>query len=228
MVEPGRSGERRGWSRGSSRLGFELVVVFLGVLGAFMVEGYREGRERSVLARQIYGGLHAEIRATQAYTGHVVELLERDLAAFDSAYAAGLRPVPVYFRIEGSEMPPSGAFQAAMSAQTTGLLEPELLFEVSSFYNEMTGVSHRFVRYATFTESRVLPYLADHRAAFYEPDSDRLKPEYVAHIDRLREFHEWWDYYAKWADKLLAQLAEAAGGAVEGRSPELRPAGRPR
>lgn len=203
--------KRTGWrSLNFSRLGFELLIVFFGVLGAFMVEGWRERSARQQLATQIYGGLHTEVLRTRNYLSFVVDVIDADLARFDSSYAAGLRPAPVYFRIEGSEQPPRGAFDAAMSAQSVGLLDPRLLADISSFYNEVVGVSDRFVRYATFTEARVLPYLDEPRV-FYRPDADRLLPEHAAHMDRLRELRDYWQDQVEGAGVLLPQLARAAG-----------------
>ena len=54
------------------------------------------------------------------------------------------------------------------------------------FYSERQGISARYSHYARFMEDQVLPKL-NHPAQFYGADG-KLKPEYAANMDRLRDW----------------------------------------
>ena len=199
---------KRGLSLGSerfSRVLFELPIIFLGVLAAFLAENYRERREADANARQIYRGIVREIADHRRYLGLAVDSIHLGLARWDSAYAAGARPAPFVFRIWGSEYPPDGAWKAALS-QGTELREPALLMTLSAYYNEQIGISDRYVRYATFIESNVLPFPGPGQSMFYDSASGDLKSEYRGNMDRLRELSEFWQVMLPWADSITRQL----------------------
>jgi hypothetical protein len=206
---PSARASRRSWRPNLATLGFELLIVFIGVLSAFTVENQRERGVEEREARLIFSGLRREMEGMTGYLQIVDSILTADLRAFDSAYARGERPLPYVFRHDASERPYSGAWQAAMNAEGVNYLDTELLFNLTSYYEEQLGVADRYVRYATFTESEVLPYISEGPDHFYEPGTARLKPLYRAHIERLRELHGWWAGGARGGMKLIERLDAA-------------------
>jgi len=112
------------------------------------------------------------------------------LREWDEARARGETPAPFVFRIYGAEKPPSTIWEVARQAQLSELLEPNLVFELGFFYNEVTGVGDRYVRYVEFAASEILPLLKSGSAEFYSEDGERLLPRFEANMDRLREYKD--------------------------------------
>lgn len=187
------------------RLIFELVIVFLGVYAAFWVENYREGvaeKERSLeVAQAIHRGLEDVIEAESDF----IENSMAGLSKWQSAYERGELPAPFVFRITGSERAPRTVYEAIVQSRPAELFDAELMFELGYFYSEVLGVSDRYVRYAEFTETDVLPNLKRGPGAFY--DGQELRPEYAAHMDRLPELIEMWSANVERAGDLKKRLA---------------------
>lgn len=180
------------WFAGARKLGFELAIVFLGVLAAFQVDNYRDDladRERARdIAAAIQRGLDDVIDAESRFVAQA----RAGRAAWDEARERGEMPAPFYFRIPGSERPPSIVFDVVAQSQPAELFDADLVFDLGYFYSEVAGVGERYVRYAGFTEAKILPNLYRDANAFYDPDSGELLPEYAAHMDRLEELVGWW------------------------------------
>ena len=56
------------------------------------------------------------------------------------------------------------------------LLESNLLFELGFYYNELSGMGDKLVRYGEFTESEVLPRLKPEDTNFYDENLELLPP----------------------------------------------------
>jgi len=191
----------------SRQLAFELLIVFLGVYAAFWVDNYREvlaERERSRdVAQAIQRGLDDVIEFESGF----IEDSVAGLSEWQSARERGELPPPFVLRIAGSERAPRTVYEAIIQSRPAELFDTELMFELAFFYSELLGVSDRYVRYAEFTESDVLPNLKRGPSAFYDADGKTLRPEYAAHMDRLAELIEMWSTDVKRAQDLKKRLA---------------------
>jgi len=176
----------------AGRLAFELLIVFVGVYAAFWVDNWRTDlavRERArEVALTIQLGLDDVIGANERFVTEV----SAGLSAWQAARDRGELVAPYFFRIGGSEHAPREVYEAIIQSQPAELFDTKLMFDLGYFYSELLGVGDRYVRYAEFTESAVLPNLKRDVSVFYEPDESRLLPEFDAHMDRLRELVEWW------------------------------------
>jgi hypothetical protein len=192
--------------RGGRQLLLELVIVFLGVYAAFWVDNYRESlaeQERSKeIAQAILRGLEDTIQAETFF----IETSAAGLANWRAAREQGASPPPFYFRVPGSERPPRTIYEAIIQSRPAELFDSELLFDLGYFYSEMVGVSDRYIRYAEFTESTVLPNLKRGAEVFYDPDGESLRPEYEAHMDRLEELIQMWSDDRRRAQDLTQRL----------------------
>lgn len=106
----------------------------------------------------------------------------------------------------GTEKPPLTTWEVVSQAQLAELLEPNLLYELGFYYNEISGIGDRYVRYAKFTEAEVLPLQATGCAAFYDESGDRMLPRFEAHMERLREYHMMSTEMVKWAEYLRERV----------------------
>jgi hypothetical protein len=184
----------------------ELVVVFLGVYGAFWVEDFREQRDREERTAEVVDVLVQDVDDYIAVSGAFSTYMSDGLQTWDEAYARGEMPPPFVFRIRGAEKPPLTTWEVVNQAQIAELLEPNLLYELGFYYNELSGIGDRFVRYSEFTESEVLPLKLTGSAGFYDDAGDRLLPQFEAHMNRLREYLMVTDDSLIWAECLRDRI----------------------
>lgn len=188
------------------RLTFELLIVFLGVYAAFWVDNYREGladRERArEIALAIQLGLDDVIEAESGF----VEESMAGLSEWQAARDRGELAAPFFFRMEGSEHAPREVYEAIIQSRPAELFDTNLMYDLGYFYAELLGTGDRYVRYAEFTESNVLPNLKREITVFYEPEGAKLRPEYEAHMDRLKELMEWWSANVRRAQDLRGRF----------------------
>lgn len=167
------------------RLLFELVIIFIGVTAAFALENYREGREESQYRERMVGGLRASLNDIVVHQGEIEREIDAKLAAFDLALSRGERPMPPVYREPGGEGPPVRVWDGLVATGAARSLDPEMFFNLAKFYGRAESSGHRYARYNLITENRVLPYLGQPEI-FY--DGARLRPEYAAYVERLRDY----------------------------------------
>lgn len=171
------------------RLASELMVIFVGVYGAFWVERYRQELEDRDRATTILEALEREI-GNIASNGPVVrDAMASALSAYDSAVARGIRAQPAYYREPGAETPSISVWEATVASGGVNLLDPQLFYTLAEFYNRVESFSLRYLRYNQVTEREVLPRLSIGAEAFYDPLSGRLDPVFEVHMDQLRTLH---------------------------------------
>lgn len=169
---------------------FELIIVFVGVTAAFALENYRQAREDAAYQRAMVGELRASMADFATHGAGIDRHITTLLNDFDEARKQGKTPsVPIY-RESGGERPPTRPWDGIVATGAARSLDPKLFFRLAVFYSRADSFGDRYLRYNTFTEDRVLPYLND-PTVFYE--GGHLKPEYSAYVDRLhdlkREMH---------------------------------------
>ena len=166
---------------------FELVIIFVGVSAAFALEDYREGREERQYRARMVGGLRASLNDIVTHQGEIEREIDAKLAAFDLALRRGEQPMPPVYREPGGERPPVRVWEGLVATGAARSLDPELFFRLARFYGRADSSGDRYQRYNAFTETRVLPYLGQ-PSVFY--DEGKLRPDYAAHVERLRDFRE--------------------------------------
>lgn len=201
---------RKGWARNRDLIGkfvFELVIVFIGVTAAFALENARESsteaKYHAAMIAALRPTLDDVIRHNLEFDNEVVP----KLAAFDAAIAAGDQPMLPIFREVNSERPPTRAWDGLIASGAARALEPHLFFNLALFYTRQESFGERYVRYNDFTEQRV--YGAGHDASvFYDPATERLKLEFAAYVDRLRDLQVFNHAITRQAIELRDELAK--------------------
>jgi len=200
--------------RSSRFLLAELVVVFLGVYGAFWVDNYREEQDRKERTEQVILVLQQDLKDFIDVSGSFVDHVDKGLREWFEARDRGEMPPPFVFRVYGAEKPPLSTWEAVRQAQLAELLQANLLYELGFYYNEISGIGDRYIRYVEFTESEVLPLLKTESSSFYREDGSTLLPRFEANMDRLREWNDLSRGTVEWATCLLGRL-ESAGESTE-------------
>ena len=62
----------------------------------------------------------------------------------------------------------------------------QLFFDLSLFYTRQESLGERYVRYVAMAERDIYPLGTD-QVGIYDPQTGKLKPQYAAFVDRLRE-----------------------------------------
>jgi hypothetical protein len=169
------------------RFAFELVIVFVGVTAAFALEDLRQEREEAEYRDRMVGALRASLDDWAVHGGQIDRQIGSMLREFDTAYGRGRQPdLPVY-RERGGERPPTRAWDGIVATGAARALEPQLFFRLARFYSRADSFGDRYIRYNSFTEERVLPF-ASRPGSFYRADN-RLRPEFAAYVERLRDLH---------------------------------------
>lgn len=169
------------------RFAFELIIIFVGVTAAFALENFREAREETAYRHRMVEALRASLDDWSVHGSEIDRQMSNMLQSFDAAVAKGERPqLPVY-RETGGERPPTKAWDGIVATGAARALDPALFFRLARFYNRADSVGDRYLRYNVFSEERVLPYEGN-KDSFYD-GSGRLKPEFAAYVDRLRDLH---------------------------------------
>jgi hypothetical protein len=183
------------------KLVFEVVIVFIGVTAAFALESARQDRQEAAYRKQMIAALIPILDDTIRHNQQFESSVDQKLRAFDRALALGEHPsLPVY-REPGSERPPTRVWDGIVSTGAAKALDPRLFFDLARYYTRLDSFGERYIRYNDFTEQRVFALGAD-QAAIYDEKTGRLKPEYAAYVDRLRDLEK----VAKELDRLAADL----------------------
>ena len=162
---------------------FEIVIIFVGVTAAFALEGVRQDQEDTAYRKSMIAAMIPTFddfaRHNQLFFGES----ESKIAAFDRAIAAGKKPLLPIFREAGSERPPTRAWDGIVVSKS---LPPKLFFDLSLFYTRQESLGERYVRYVAMAERDIYP-LGPDQVGIYDPQTGKLKPQYAAFVDRLRE-----------------------------------------
>ena len=168
------------------RLLFEIAIIFIGVTAAFALEGARQDREEAAYRNGMIAALIPTFNDFERHSRTFQQEVGAKIAAFDAALARGEQPrLPIY-REPGGERPPTRAWDGIVATGVSRALPPDLYYELSRFYSRQELFGERYVRYAQMTEQRVLS-LGPEQRGIYDPASGKLKPEYAAYVDRLRD-----------------------------------------
>jgi hypothetical protein len=181
------SEQRQNWRGHLGWLAGELIVVFVGVSAAFVVENYRDSRNQAAEFHQALSGVVAELDRTEGRGREFADAITAKVTEWENVDRTGKRAIPGYYRIPGATHPPSAAWNTMVASGLVRLIEPKLRTELGYFYSELIGIHDNYDRYNQFTEREVLPRIASGPYAFYGPDG-HLLPAFRVHMDLQTEF----------------------------------------
>ena len=119
----------RGWRGRLGRLAGELVVVFVGVSAAFVVENYRDSRNQAAEFHQALIGVIAEMDDAEIGGRAHVDAIRRNISEWETADKSDKKAIPGYYRIPGAPHPPAAAWNTMVASGLARLIEPRLRTE---------------------------------------------------------------------------------------------------
>lgn len=191
-----------------SRLGWlagQLLVIFLGVTAAFIVENYRETASQREELRQSVAGLVTELEHYETRSAQYADAFDSAIENWKAADQQGQRAVPGYYRIPGASHPPTAAWTTTVNSGIARMFDPQLRRELAYYYSEFVGIHDHYDRYNQFTEREILPRLTAGPDAFYGSDG-KLLPMFRVHMDLQSEFAADLRRLAKMAHDLRIRL----------------------
>jgi hypothetical protein len=178
--------QRQDWRARVGWLAGQLLVIFLGVTAAFVVENYRESLSQRQELQQAIAGTISELEHFETGSAQHADAFDAAIGAWAAADREARRAVPAHYRIPGAPRPPAAAWNATVSSGITRLIEPKLRLDLGYFYNEFIGMHEKYDRYAQFTEREILPRVVDGPDAFYGSDG-KIMPIFRVHMDLQSE-----------------------------------------
>src|SRR5688572_15139736 len=168
-----------------TRLSFELLVVFIGVSAAFIVDNYREKDDRRHQTRQIYSVLASSLRDFHEYGETVYDRMQSEMTRWDQRDTTQYVKPPLY-REPGGEGPPVGAWEAMLANGGIEIIDAQQFWQLTLFFNRVNSLRDRYQRYNSITEQMIYPLLYYGNQGVYQPGTKKLLPEVAAHIDLMR------------------------------------------
>ena len=175
------------WRELLLRAGVGLLTIFIGVTAAFFFDGYREDLEQAQQLRTSRLGIITELQHYEAHGGTIADDIDKSLARWQAADAAGTQAVPAYYLMQGSPRPPTAAWTSAVASGVASQFDPKTQLELGWFYSEYVGINESYVRRLVFTEQEILPQEISGPSGFYDA-SGKLLPRFYVHMDILRQF----------------------------------------
>jgi len=179
--------DRQNWRSHLGWLAGQLIVIFLGVTAAFIVENYRERINQREELQEAIAGLITEMENFEHGSADYSNAFDSAIEKWKAADRQGQRAVPGYFRIPGAPHPPSAAWTTTVNSGIARMFDPKLRLDLGYFYNEFLGIHENYQRYNDFTEREILPRLAAGPDAFYGSDG-KLMSMFQVHMDLEAEF----------------------------------------
>lgn len=175
----------KGFFRGASKLLFELIIVFTGVMLAFIASDLRNRSVQQQRYEKTLKVLQHEISDFITYSPIPIQAMEDSLNHYRAKRAAGRFPVPGYYREPRASGAPTAAWEALLASGSYEILDPMLFYEMTIYYNRVISVNAKFNRYMLRCEEWIMTKLHGDRSTFYK--GNRLKGEYQLQIQMLEE-----------------------------------------
>ena len=199
MTEPSR--------RSLSRFGrwiAELILVFVGVYGAFWLNNYqerqRDAKRRDVILASLEESVKNELENAQQNAG----VQETEAREFRRALDAGEMPAIKPFSFVADYSPTDIA--TLLQAGGVELLDPKTLTDLRNTESVIRGGLALMARFEKRSDQLILPNLDKGKAFFYDPATKKLRASIEKYPDGLDAAAKFFRDMEKSEQELLRQL----------------------
>lgn len=176
----------KGFLKRSGWLLAELVFVFVGMYGAFLLERMHEENLDDLRERQILQALIDEFGDYEKELSDFKEWLDEGYAnAFFQSYSRGEKPFPPIIPSGGMGKVNTGIWEAMLQSGGIELLEMEMILEIQSFFKKLQDVLDLYSRFERLTETMILPESDRNASFFYEEEGIVLRNKYKWYVNSL-------------------------------------------
>jgi len=183
------------------RFGIELLIVFAGVYGAFLLSEYKESRQEAERRVQIFDALLREISGVSKNAHRVAEDLSKFKAIYDSLIAESKMPRLAPFTNPITFTP--HVWNATIQSDGLNLLEVSTIEELSGFYNSTQQLIQLIEEFRERTVLFIMPNLDKENDEFYDLQTKKLRRKYFWYLDGFEDIAQKSTSLAAEADSLV-------------------------
>ena len=179
----------RSVKRFAARFGWlvaELVFVFLGMYGAFLLERMHDDDMDLLRKRQILQALVDEFEDYEKELGSASSSLDEAYGVpFFTAYGAGEKPFPKPIPYGGMGSVNTGIWEAMLQSGGIEVLEVEVIQQVQVFFKKLQDLLDLYSRFERLTEQMILPEMDQEVNYFYQAEGRELRDKYKWYVNSL-------------------------------------------
>lgn len=163
----------------------ELIFIFLGLYGAFLLERMHDDEMDLVRKHQIIEALVGEFEGYEEELGTAYETLSDNYATpFFSKYASGEKPFPNEIQYGSIARVNTGIWEALLQSGIE-VLDIELIQKIQVFFKKLQDFLDLFSRFENLNTTYILPESDQNATFFYEDGSIELRNKYKWYANQL-------------------------------------------
>ena len=164
----------------------EVVLVFLGMYGAFVLERMHDDDMDLLRKRQILQALVDEFENYEEELSSASSSLDEGYGIpFFTAYSSGEKPFPRPIPFGGMGSVNTGIWEAMLQSGGIEVLEVELIQGVQGFFKKLQDLLDLYSRFERLSESMILPEMDQSVDFFYESEGSELRDKYKWYVNSL-------------------------------------------
>ena len=176
----------RGFFKKTSWLIAELLLIFLGMYGAFLLERMHDDDMDLLRKKQILQALVDEFSNYEEELGSASHGLDEGYGIpFFTAYSSGEKPFPTPIPFGGMGSVNTGIWEAMLQSGGIEVLDVEIIQEVQGFFKKLQDLLDLYSRFERLTENLILPKMDEPVDFFYESSSIELRNKYKWYVNSL-------------------------------------------
>jgi len=189
------------FSQSILRYFIELLIVFAGVYGAFLLSEYKENRQEDERKNQIYDALLREINSVSRDARHIGKELSKYKAIYDSLIAE--RKMPRLGSFTNPILFTPHVWDATIQSDGLSLIEVSTIEKLSEFYGRTQHLVKFIEEFRGRTESFIMFNYDKDKYEFYDLKTKQLRPKYSWYLKGLEQIAEECSTVATKADSLI-------------------------
>tara|TARA_B110000003_G_scaffold276544_1_gene323740 strand:+ start:5636 stop:6334 length:699 start_codon:yes stop_codon:yes gene_type:complete len=163
----------------------ELIFIFLGLYGAFLLERMHDDEMDLLRKYQIIKALVGEFEGYEEELGVAYETLSDAYATpFFSKYASGEKPFPNQIQYGSIARVNTGIWEALLQSGIE-VLDIELIQKIQIFFKKLQDFLDLFSRFESLNTSYILPEADRNASYFYEKEGIELRDKYKWYANQL-------------------------------------------
>ncbi|MFC2102175.1 hypothetical protein ACFLS7_04200 [Bacteroidota bacterium] len=175
---------------------FELVVVFVGVWGAFLLTNYQASVKEDNKARTIYEFFIAECVLEKSQIEAEKVVFDSVVASFFEAYKKGEMPdilgVPIFFTSSVN----TRVWEAVLASGGTDVMDFETIRMIDQYETNKVNMLNLFTKGETYGMQFLVLNMERSKGEFYNLWTKQLRPQYGWYLKFLQNIQKQYDALA--------------------------------
>ena len=194
------------WLRRIAEWMLDLVIVFVGVYAAFVLNGYENRREQRDRREQLLTWLDDYCGESAANLENEKTLIEEAITDFNRRLNNGDMPELAYVNISSSY---DSSFSLSFFQAGAGeLLDVGTLRQLRAVDKDSKLAAEDIQHFQELTTSVLVPQLNHERSFFYDPATRKLLPQYAWYPMAFQDMVDWCNKIRPEIDELRKRINE--------------------